>query len=130
MKPLRIKGQLSYAAYHICELFNLHPVLTVKGGVMVLSGIYSGSMDRSYEEYIRKSLQGKKHIDTDLLFITYAGCSTQQLNEFMETVEKYQKFERIILQKTSATISSNCGLGAMGVLYMTKDTDASQEPFR
>jgi len=125
VKPLRKKGNLSYLAFRICELFELHPVLSMKGGEMALSWVYRGNMDRAYAEYIRKALQGKKDIDSSLLFITYAGCSTRQLKDFIEKARKYQQFEQIILQKTSATISSNCGLGAMGVAYVKKEAEAS-----
>ena len=44
-------------------------------------------------------------------------------DEFKEEIEKYQKFERIVVQKASATISTNCGLGTMGVLYIKKGKD-------
>ena len=104
--------------YRICQFFNLHPVLTMKKGTMKLGGLHGGNMERSYAEYIRRTLRKKKNIDTKILFITYSGCSAQQLKQFREEVEKYQKFERIILQKTSATISSNCGLGAMGLSFI------------
>ena len=80
-------------------------------------------MKKAYTEYIRQNLKGKNNIDTSILFITYAGCSTKQLKEFKEEVLKYQKFERIVFQKASATISSNCGLGTMGVLYIKKGKD-------
>jgi fatty acid-binding protein DegV len=81
-------------------------------------------MDRAYGNYIRRTLQGKKDINPSLLCITYAGCSARQLKEFQERVNKYQSFERIILQKTSATISSNCGLGAMGLAYVKQKEKA------
>ena len=80
-------------------------------------------MKRVYTDYIRDNFKGKKNIDTRILFITYAGCSSRQLKEFKEEIEKYQKFERIVVQKASATISSNCGLGTMGVLYIKKGKD-------
>ena len=77
-------------------------------------------MKHVYTDYIREHFKGKKNIDTRLLFITYAGCSSKQLREFKKEIEKYQSFERIEVQKASATISSNCGLGTMGVLYIKK----------
>ena len=113
-------GKISYNVMKICDIFNLHLVLSLKKSKLLLSGIKSGNMKHVYTEYIREQFRGKKNIDTKILFITYAGCSTKQVREFKEEVLKYQNFERIVFQKASATISSNCGLGCMGVLYIKK----------
>ncbi len=113
-------GKISYNVMKICEVFDLHPVLSMKKGRLYIKEIKSGNMKKAYMEYIRENFKGKKNIDTRILFITYAGCSTRQLKEFKDEVLKYQQFERIEFQKASATISSNCGLGAMGVLYIKK----------
>ena len=116
-------GKISNNVKRICEVFNLHPIIYLKKSKFSFAGVKCGSMKTAYTDYIRQNFKGKKNIDTRLLFITYAGCSTKQLKEFKEEVLKYQKFERIEFQKASATISSNCGLGAMGVLYIKKGKD-------
>ena len=116
-------GKLSYNVKKICDAFDLHMVLSIKKSKLVLSKIKGGNMKRAYMDYIRENFKGKKNIDTRLLFITYAGCSSRQVREFKEEVAKYQKFETIVIQKASATISSNCGLGTMGVLYIKKGKD-------
>ena len=113
-------GKISYNVKKICDVFNLHPIISLKKSRFALIGVKNGAMKKAYTEYIRENFKGKSNIDTSLLFITYAGCSSKQLREFKEEVLKYQKFERIIFQKASATITSNCGLGAMGVLYIKK----------
>jgi len=114
-------GKISYNVKKICDIFDLHPILSLKKSKMVLSGIKSGNMKHVYTDYIRDQLKGIKNIDTRIVFITYAGCSSKQLKEFKDEVLKYQKFDRVIFQKASATISSNCGLGCMGVLYIKKN---------
>jgi len=113
-------GKISYNIMKICDVLDLHLVLAMKKSKLILQKVKSGNMKKVYTDYIRENFKGKKNIDTRLLFITYAGCSAKQLREFKEEVLKYQKFERIEFQKASATISSNCGLGTMGVLYIKK----------
>ena len=113
-------GKISYNVMKICDVLDLHLVLAVKKSKLLLSKVKSGSMKRVYTDYIREQFKGKKNIDTRILFVTYAGCSSKQLREFKDEIMKYQKFERIVFQKASATISSNCGLGTMGVLYIKK----------
>ena len=133
VEPLRKKGKIRKTASQLCTALDLHPVLTMRKGEMTLGGVCTGNMERSYARYIRKALKGKRNIDSRVLFINYTGCSAKQLKEFVRQVERYQSFETIILQKTSATISSNCGLGAMGLSYVKKKTElsgfvASEEP--
>jgi DegV family protein with EDD domain len=113
-------GKISYNVMKICEAFGFHLVLSMKKSKLVLQKIKAGNMRKVYSDYIRENFKGKKNIDTRLVFITYAGCSSKQLKEFKDEILKYQKFERIVCQKASATISSNCGLGTMGVLYIKK----------
>ena len=125
VEPLRKKGKIRKTASQLCTALDLHPVLTMRKGEMTLGGVCTGNMERSYARYIRKALKGKRNIDSRVLFINYTGCSAKQLKEFVRQVERYQSFETIILQKTSATISSNCGLGAMGLSYVRKKTELS-----
>ena len=113
-------GHISYNVKKICDVFNLHLILRIKKSKITLAGVKSGQMNHAYADYIRKTLKGKKDIDTRLLFITYSGCSAKQLKMFKEEVLKYQNFDRIEFQKASATVSSTCGLGAMGLLYIKK----------
>ena len=41
----------------------------------------------------------------------------------MREVKRYQNFETIIEQQTSAVITSNCGLGTYAMAFMYRDED-------
>lgn len=77
-------------------------------------------MRRMDRKYVKALLRNSGQIDTRLLFLTYAGCSVRQLDEILAEVEKYVKFDKIILQKASATVSSNCGIGIFGLMFVRK----------
>ena len=85
-----------------------------------LKGIETGSVDRSYKKYIRHQLQGRWKIDTRFLFIAYAGCSMELMEEIREEVKKYIDFDYILMQKASATVSSNSGTGTVGLMFLKK----------
>lgn len=121
VKALYENGKISQNIYRFCNLMNIHPVLKMKKGLLTLGGIHVGDMGRAYIEYIRSTLKDMKYIDNRIVFITYSGCSARQLKSFREAVEKYGNFERIIMQKASATISGNCGLGTMGLSFIWKE---------
>lgn len=111
-------GRMSKGVRDLCHAMNLHPVLHLAQSKIKVQGIIVGKKDRAYKKYIKEQLQDKKKIDPSILFLTYAGCSVKQLKEIEKEVNKYVNFEYIQWQKASATISSNCGIGAFGLLFM------------
>lgn len=113
-------GKVGKGVRDLCYALNLHPVLYLAQNKIKLRGVEIGSVEQAYKKYIKRQMRGKKKIDKRLLFLTYAGCSVKQLEEIQKEVEKYVHFEHIQWQKASATISSNCGIGAFGLLYMRK----------
>ena len=113
-------GKLSGMVHKVCTALNLHPVLHMSQNKLKLWKMEIGNMQRMDKKYVKALLHNSKQIDTRLLFLTYAGCSVRQLNEILEEVEKYVKFDKIILQKASATVSSNCGIGIFGLMFIRK----------
>lgn len=111
-------GKIGKYVKNICDVMELHPILYLSQNKIRLRGVVMGKMDKAYKKYIRQQLMHSKKIDSRILFITYAGCSVKQLEQIREEVEKYVHFEHVEYQKASATISSNCGIGAFGLIFM------------
>ena len=112
----RINGNIK----RLCDLLLLYPALSMRDSRLVCSGVFSGSLAHAYRGYIRSHMR-KRNIDQRVLFLTYCGCSTKLREEIRAEVEKYHHFEHIIEQQASAAISSNCGLGSFGLLYIKKE---------
>lgn len=103
-----------------CNAFSLHPILYLSQSRLKCRGFETGAMEHAYQSYIRLQLRHKKSIDTRVVFITYAGCSLKQLHDFADEVQRNVKFDHVIYQQASASISCNCGLGALGIIFMRK----------
>ncbi len=114
-------GKVSGAVHRLCTVLNLHPVLSMSRNKLKLWCIESGNMHRVIRLYIKKLFKHTRQIDTRVLFVTYAGCSVKQIDEIVELVEKYIHFDQVILQKASATVSSNCGVGTFGLMFVRKE---------
>lgn len=99
---------------------NVHPVLAMKNGKMVLSNIRMGNYEKAVLRYVRSELKKNKKINKKRLFITHANCSVKAVSEVKAEVEKYCRFDEIIVTKASATVSGNCGPGAIGVLFVNE----------
>ena len=113
--------KISGAVHKLCRSLSLHPVLHMAQKELKLWKIEVGNIKRARHRYVKKLMSRVKHMDQRILFLTYAGCTSRQLEEIMENVEKYARFEKVILQKASATISSNCGVGVFGLMYIKKE---------
>jgi len=113
-------GRIGNRIKQICDALYLAPVIGVSKGEMKCISVVSGTEERAAKKYIRMQLRNKKKIDTRILFIAHAGCSKKRQEMIVKEVSKYVKFEKIMFQKVSATIASNCGLGSFGLLYRKK----------
>lgn len=114
-------GRISKRLQVLCDALLLHPVLELRKSRMVVGGMAMGGFSHAAKKYIRKALQDTRNIDRRILFITYAGMDEKKLQYIQNLVKQYCPFERVYLQKASSAISTNCGPGSFGLLFMRKD---------
>ena len=65
-------------------------------------------------------LKKPESIDPEVVFLISAGCSYEYLESIKKEIQKYIKCQRLIVNTASATVTSNCGPGTFGVLFMRK----------
>ncbi len=113
-------GRISSKINAVCEVFMLHPVIVLKNSSMKVGAIRIGTKDYARRKYITSTLNVMGEIDNKILFITYTGMKREELREIERQVKEKVTFENIIYQKASPAISSNCGPGSFGLLFMLK----------
>lgn len=113
-------GRLSPKIDAMCRAFMLHPVIVLKNSAMKVGAVTLGTRDRARERYIASTLRSSGAIDGGTLFITYSGLSNEELDAIEAQVREKVAFQEIIRQKASPAISTNCGPGAFGLLFMMK----------
>ncbi len=118
---LHRNGKVSGLVHKACRLLKLHPVLYMSKNRLKVWHIEIGKMRKVNRKYVKKLLRHGDHIDSNILFLTYAGCSIDQLNTLLEEVKQYIEFKNIYIQKASATVSSNCGVGTFGLMFIRKE---------
>ena len=118
-------GKVGGGVHKLCSLLNLHPILSMSKNKLKLWQIATGNVSHMNRQYVKLLFKHPKAIDSRLLFVTYAGCSVKQIDEVLALVEQYIKFDKIVLQKASATVSSNCGIGTFGLMFTKAER---QEP--
>ncbi|HAL31721.1 MAG TPA: fatty acid-binding protein DegV [Lachnospiraceae bacterium] len=98
----------------------LRPFLRMKKDKLGVGGLLFGSDRNCYGKYMDHALPATVFPDTSFIFITYAGMSEEELMWVEKKVRERVDFDNIIFQKASAGISSNCGEGTFGLLYLVK----------
>lgn len=113
-------GKIGKNAKTLCDLFSFHPVLHMSQNRIRLKGVEMGSLEHGYRNYVHRQLSSRWHIDPRILVITYVGCPIELVDEIRQEAKECFDFDYILVQKASATISSNSGTGAIGLMYMKK----------
>jgi DegV family protein with EDD domain len=113
-------GLVSHFVTWFTKTLNLHPCVRVKKDHTGLGGVWLGSTMRAYKRYISYALPFNVPPDPDVVFVTYADVPVETLKWFREEMLKVSHFEHIIYKQASAAISSNCGPGTIGILYLEK----------
>ncbi|MGN0691202.1 MAG: DegV family protein [Oscillospiraceae bacterium] len=106
----------------LCNALSIHPVLAMKNGDLKLKTIIIGSFETACRYYIKLTLKDKNNIDRRSAYITHAGCSVKMLKAINKEVNNCCSFDELTVTDASATISSNCGPGTFGVLFVRKDS--------
>lgn len=114
-------GRVSEKIDKFCQAFMLHPVITLKKSSMKVGAIHVGTRGYVWKKYIASALNTMHEIDKKTLFITYAGLTNEELQEIEKQVKRKVSFENIIYQKASPAVSTNCGPGTFGLLFLLKD---------
>ncbi len=113
-------GRISSGIDQLCRSLMLHPVIVLRNSSMKVKDIKVGTRDAVRRKYIAETLKNAGDIDRKILFITHAGIGRDELEEIKEQVEGRISFEEVIYQKASPAISTNCGPGSFGLLFMQK----------
>ncbi|MCH5193018.1 MAG: DegV family EDD domain-containing protein [Oscillospiraceae bacterium] len=113
-------GRLSQNVSALCEAIMLHPVIVMKNSRMGIGAVRIGTEEIARKKYIASALKVMGEIDTRVLFITYAGLSRHELENIIEQVRSKVNFQKIICQKVSPAVATNCGPGTFGLLFMRK----------
>ena len=118
MEYLARSGRISEKIATLCRVLMLHPVITLRRSRITVGAMCVGTRAHTWRHYVASSFSRKGAIDNSVLFITYAGMNKQELEMVEALVREKMYFKKIIFQKASPAILTNCGPGSFGLLYM------------
>ena len=96
----------------------LHPLITVKDGNMGAGKKYRGRMDKVILAYVDDLMPDIRKARPRRIFITHSGCDEKIVNTVKERLEALHYFDEILITVAGGVISSHCGPGTLGVLFI------------
>ena len=113
-------GRCSAVTMLGANLLRLRPCIQVKDGKMGVEKKYRGSFKKCVRDYITDRLAGRTDLDLRRVFITHSGVSPEIEALAVQTVRSLQPFEEVCVTRAGCTVSSHCGPGTLGVLFIEK----------
>lgn len=98
----------------------LHPKIVVENGGMSPTKKYRGTISKVIMSYVKDMEESLRNALQERVFITHSGCDTSVVEEVYKYLESLNIFEEILITRAGGVISSHCGPGTLGVLFIEK----------
>lgn len=113
-------GRCSSVAALAGGVLKLHPKIVVAEGSMNADKKYRGKIEKVIIDYVKDNEEALREADSERVFITHSGCEPEIIDEVYNYLKNMNHFGEILVTRAGGVISSHCGPGTLGVLYMSK----------
>jgi DegV family protein with EDD domain len=96
----------------------IHPKIVVENGKMDAAKKYRGRMEKVIPNYVKEMHDELRIAKHDRVFITHSGCPKETIEEVYRYLKELDLFNEILVTRAGSVISSHCGPGTLGVLYI------------
>lgn len=114
-------GRCSGLAAMVGGTLGLHPYIGVVDGKMQAGKKYRGRMSKIMKHYVEDLRPELEKAKKDRVFITHSGCDEEIINLVKAELEAMNYFDEILITRAGSVITSHCGPGTLGVLFIVED---------
>lgn len=111
-------GRCSGLSAFAGSALRLHPKIIVRNGTMAPNKKYRGKYPVVVLEYARDMEQDLKNAKPDRVFITHSGIDPDIIASVQKYLSDLGVFGEILVTRAGGVISSHCGYGTLGVLFI------------
>lgn len=113
-------GRCSMVAMLGANLLKLRPCIEVVGGKMVVGKKFRGTYERCLKQYVEDRLRNPEVVNAKRIFITHTGVTPEQADLVRQLLLERLPFREIIECRAGCSITSHCGQGTLGILFIRK----------
>lgn len=113
-------GRCNAVAAMAGGVLKLHPKIVVENGAMDATKKYRGKINSVIMSYVKDMETDLKAARPDRVFITHSGCDAATVESVRSYLESLGIFHEILETRASGVVSSHCGPGTLGVLFIAK----------
>jgi DegV family protein with EDD domain len=96
----------------------LHPEIVVEDGAMHPAKKYRGKMKNVVLSYAKDREDDLRHARKERVFITHSGCDREIVEDVRKYLQELDVFQEIHETRAGGVVSSHCGPGTLGVLFI------------
>jgi len=111
-------GRCSGLAALAGSALKLHPCIMVENGAMGAGKKYRGKLDKALFSYAKDLEEALLRAKKDRVFITHSGCDREVVEQVRNYLKDLNKFDEILETRAGGVVSSHCGPGTLGVLFI------------
>ena len=111
-------GRCSAMALLGANLLRIKPRIQVIDGTMKNVGKPRGKMLPVLKQYVDEVLDEYNNPDKSICFVTHSSIEPEIADEIVEYVKSKGIFDEVVQTIASSTITSHCGKGTLGILYI------------
>lgn len=111
-------GRCSAVTALMGNALKLKPRIAVTDGKMSVSKKYRGNQKKTVMDYVKDMEEEYRRAEKTRVFITHSGISQEIVDEVKTYLESLKHFEAIYVTRAGGVVSSHCGPGTLGVLFV------------
>ena len=114
-------GRCSGVAALLGNALKIHPRISVVSGAMRPENKYRGLPHKYISDYVKDMEEDLKSAKRDRVFITHSGCDAEIVKMVKDYLVSLGHFDEIYETRAGSVISSHCGPGTLGVLFIKSE---------
>ena len=111
-------GRVSGMVKTVAGMFKIHPQILMEDGQLVPGKKYKGKMSVLIKQYVDDLKELYPNYDKSRCFITHSSAERDLVEAAMAKVKETFEFDEVIETVAGSIITSHCGKGTLGVLFV------------
>ncbi len=111
-------GRCSAVTALMGNALKLKPRIAVTDGKMGVSKKYRGNQKKTVMDYVKDMEEDFLRAEKARVFITHSGIAQEIIDDVKSYLESLRYFDAIYVTRAGGVISSHCGPGTLGVLFV------------